>query len=61
MREGDKGQVPLPPYLEERNNWNWIRHPQKLMGKGEIKKERIELFEKLLALFGEYKHVNQYV
>ena len=45
---------------EERNAWNWMRHQQKLMGKGEMKDERIEMFEKLLALFGEYKHVNQY-
>ena len=52
---------PSKYYLEERNNWNWMRHQQKLMGKGEMKEERIELFEKLLALFGEYRRVNQYV
>ena len=51
---------PSKYYLEERNNWNWMRHQQKLMGKSEMKEERIELFEKLLDLFGEYKHVNQY-
>ena len=47
---------PSKYYLEERNN-----HQQKLMGKGEMKEERIELFEKLLALCGEYRRVNQYV
>lgn len=31
------------------------------MGKGEMKEERIELFEKLLDLCGEYRRVNQYV
>jgi len=32
---------PSKYYLEERNNWNWMRHQQKLMGKGEMKEERI--------------------
>ena len=52
---------PSKYYMEERNNWNWMRHQQKLMGKGEMKEERIELFEELMALCGEYKHVNQYL
>lgn len=30
------------------------------MGRGEMKEERVELFEKLLALCGEYRRVNQY-
>ena len=47
--------------LEERNNWNWMRHQQKVMGRGEMKGERVELFEELMDLCGEYKHVNQYV
>ena len=46
--------------LEERNNWNWMRHQQKLMGKGEMKKERIDAFEKLMALMEQYKRKNQY-
>lgn len=29
-------------------------------GKGEMKEERVELFEKLLDLCGEYRRVNQY-
>ena len=33
---------PSKYYAEERNNWNWMRHQQKLMGKGEMKEERIE-------------------
>lgn len=37
-----------------------MRHQQKLMGKGEMKEERIGAFEKLLALCGEYRRVNQY-
>ena len=46
---------------EERNAWNWLRHTQKQFGTGELKPERVELFEKLLALCGEYRRVNQYV
>ena len=45
---------------EERNNWNWMRHQQKLMGRGEIKPDRMEKFEKLLDLCEEYKRVNQW-
>ena len=46
--------------LEERNNWNWMRHQQKLMGRGEIKPDRMEKFEKLLDLCEEYRRVNQW-
>ena len=52
---------PSKYYLEERNNWNWMRHQQKLMGKGEMKEERIELFEELLSLDEKYRHKNQWV
>ena len=52
---------PSKYYMEERNNWNWMRHQQKLMGKGEMKAERVELFEKMLDLCGEYRRVNQYM
>ena len=46
--------------MEERNNWNWMRHQQKVMGQGEMKVERRGMFERLLEVCGEYKHVNQY-
>ncbi len=45
---------------EERNAWNWLRHTQKQYGSGELKPERVDLFEKLLALADENKHLNQY-
>ena len=32
-----------------------------MMGKVEMKEERMELFEKLLDLCGEYRRVNQYI
>ena len=51
---------PSKYYMEERNNWNWMRHQQKLMVKGEMKVGRLELFERLMGLCGKYRRVNQY-
>lgn len=45
---------------EERNNWNWLRHNQKLYNNGAMRPERMELFKKLVVLSEKYKHVNQY-
>lgn len=45
---------------EERGMRNWWKHQQKLLNAGELKPERIELFDQLLALGEEYKHKNQY-
>lgn len=46
--------------MEERNLWNWLRHTQKQMNSGELKPERVELFEKVLDLCERYKRVNQW-
>ena len=46
--------------VEERNAWNWLRHTKKQMNAGESKPERMKLFEKLLILAEQYKHINQY-
>lgn len=45
---------------EERGLRNWWKQQQKLMNAGELKPERIPLFEKLLEMGEKYKHVNQY-
>ena len=45
---------------EERNAWNWLRHSQKQLAAVELKEDRVELFEKLLYLCGEYRRVNQW-
>ena len=45
---------------EERGMRNWWKHQQKLVNKGELKEERVEMFEKVLALCEEYRRVNQY-
>ena len=39
---------------------NWLKHNRKLMNSGELKEERVEKFEVLLALAERYRHVNQY-
>lgn len=47
---------------EERGRYvNWIKHNKKLMNAGEMKEERIALFEKLLELEERYRRVNQYL
>lgn len=45
---------------EERNQWNWLRHTQKLYNSGELKAERVEAFKRLLELCEENRHVNQW-
>lgn len=45
---------------EERNQWNWLRHTQKLYNNGELRSDRIEAFKKLLELAEENRHVNQW-
>ena len=46
---------------EERGLKNWVRHQQKLVNKGELKEERVEMYEELLVLMAEYKRKNQYI
>ena len=46
---------------EERGRYlNWLKHNRKLYATGEMKEERVEMLERLLALCEEYKRVNQY-
>ncbi len=47
--------------LEEHDMLNWCKANRKKMNAGKLKPERVELFEKLLALAEENKHVNQYI
>lgn len=46
---------------EERNLRSWWKNTKKRMNAGELKPDRVEKFNKLLALAEENKHVNQYV
>lgn len=46
---------------EERYKYlNWLKHNRQLMNGGEMKPERVGMFEKLFALCEEYKRMNQY-
>lgn len=47
--------------IEEHDMLNWMKHQRKLMNAGEMKLERVALFEKLQALSEQYKRKNQYV
>lgn len=46
---------------EERGLRNWVRHQQKLVNKGELKEERVEMYKELLVQMEEYKRKNQYI
>lgn len=46
--------------VSERGMRNWWKHQQKLMNAGELKEDRVDKFNQLLALGEEYKRVNQY-
>ena len=46
--------------IEEHDMLNWVKANRKVMNAGKMKPERIEAFEKLLALMEENKRVNQY-
>lgn len=45
---------------EERGMRNWWKHQQKLVNAGELKEDRVVLFNQLLELGEIYKHKNQY-
>ena len=46
--------------LEEHQMLNFIKHNRKLLNKGDLKEDRVEMFQKLLELGERYKRVNQY-
>lgn len=46
--------------IEEHDMLNWIKYNRKAMNKGEMKLERVQMFNELLAKMEEYKRVNQW-
>lgn len=46
--------------IEEHDMLNWVKANRKRMNAGELKSERMEMFQRLLAIMEQYKHVNQY-
>ena len=47
--------------LEEHDMLNWLKASRKKMNAGELKEDRVELFQKLLEMGEKYKRVNQWV
>ena len=47
--------------IEEHDMLNWVKANRKAMNTGKLKPERMELFQRLLAIGEQYKHINQYV
>ena len=46
--------------LEEHDMLNWMKATRKKMNAGELKENRVELFQKLLEMGERYMRVNQY-
>ena len=46
--------------IEEHDMVNWLKQQRKLMNAGKLKPDRVEAFNKLIALIEENKRVNQY-
>ena len=46
--------------IEEHNMLNWVKANRKVMNGGNLKPNRVEMFNELLALIEQYKRVNQY-
>lgn len=46
--------------IEEHDMLNWLKATRKKLNAGELKPERVEAFNKLLALIEQYKRKNQY-
>lgn len=47
--------------IDEHDMLNWLKATRKRMNAGELKPDRVEKFNKLLALAEDNKHVNQWV
>ena len=47
--------------IEEHDMLNWLKATRKKMNAGELKEDRMELFQKLLEMGEKYKRVNQYI
>ena len=56
-----KHRNPSRHRIEEHDMLNWLKATRKKMNAGELKAERVEMFQKLLALAEEYKRKNQYI
>ena len=56
----DNHRNPSKHRIEEHDMLNWLKANRKVLNAGKMKLERIEPFNKLLALVDENKRLNQY-
>ena len=55
------GRNPSKYDAEERGRYlNWVKHNKKVYNSGEMKGERVTLFQKLMELSEQYRRKNQY-
>ena len=47
--------------IEEHNMLNWLKACRKKMNAGELKEDRMKLFQNLFEIGEKYKRVNQYL
>ena len=57
----EKHRNPSKHRIEEHDYLNWLKANRKVLNAGKMKPERVETFKKLLALWEENTHVNQYM
>lgn len=51
---------PSKHFVENRNLLSWVKQQRKLMNAGTLKPDRVESFKKLMEIWEENKHINQY-
>lgn len=47
--------------IEEHDMLNWLKANRKVMNRGELKEQRLNMFRELLELSEQYRRKNQYV
>lgn len=47
--------------IEEHDILNWMKANRKRMNAGTLKEPRLEMFNELLVMCEQHKHINQYV
>ena len=56
-----EGRNPSKHRIEEHDMLNWLKANRKLVNAGKMKKERVEMFERLMEMGEKVRRVNQYL
>lgn len=46
--------------IEDHLLLNWVKQQRKMLNAGALKSDRVEAFKKLMEIWEENKHINQY-